>query len=252
MRFTAPADGEYFLRVRDHLNQGAAHYVYRIEVTPVEPRVTLGLVEREQFVDVTLPVPRGNRVAAMVSAQREDFEGELKIDLKNLPPGIAVETIPMPADQTVVPVLLSAAADAKPCGSLVDVIGVHASKDRTIEGRLEQRTLLVRGQNNREVWSHRADRMATAVTESVPFRIDIVEPKVPLVQSGSMALKVVAKREELKGPITLHALWSAGGVLAASVPLPEEPGPRRDGRLQQAGHLENRRLGGPRSATARC
>lgn len=223
LRFTAPADGEYFLRVRDHLNQGAAHYVYRIEVTPVEPRVTLGLVEREQFVDVTLPVPRGNRVAAMVSAQREDFEGELKIDLKNLPPGIAVETIPMPADQTVVPVLLSAAADAKPCGSLVDVIGVHASKDRTIEGRLEQRTLLVRGQNNREVWSHRADRMATAVTESVPFRIDIVEPKVPLVQSGSMALKVVAKREgNFKGPITLRMLYGPPGVSSpASVPLPE-------------------------------
>jgi hypothetical protein len=37
LRFTAPADGEYFVRVYDHLNRGGNSFFYRIEITPVTP-----------------------------------------------------------------------------------------------------------------------------------------------------------------------------------------------------------------------
>ena len=42
---------------------------------------------------------------------------------------------------------------------------------------------------------HDVDRTAVAVTEEAPYSIEVVEPKVPLVQNGSMNLKVVAKRQ---------------------------------------------------------
>lgn len=223
LRFQSPADGEYVVLVSDQLQQGASHYVYRVEVASIEPKLTLGLVERQQFVDVVLPVPAGNRIAAVVSAQREDFEGEVKLELKGLPPGVTAETLPMPGDQTVVPLLLTAPADAKPSGALVDLVGRHESKDRKVEGRLNQKTMLVRGQNNREVWSHQTDRMAVAVAEAVPFRIEIVEPKAPLVQSGSMELKVAAVRQNgFKASITLRMLYNPPGVSApASATIPE-------------------------------
>ena len=54
--------------------------------------------------------------------------------------------------------------------------------------------MLVRGNNNTDVWGHDADRMAVALTNEVPFKIEIVQPKAPLVRNGQMDLKIVATR----------------------------------------------------------
>lgn len=223
LRFQAPADDEYVVSIRDHLGQGAPHYVYRIEITPVAPKLELTLPERKSFVDVTAPVPLGNRLAIMAGAQREGFSGEVNVELRGLPKGITAKTIPMADDRNVVPVLLETAADAPMAGSLVDLVGRHTKDGKTIEGRLLQRTSLVRGQNNREVWNHYTDRMAAAVTEPVPFRLEIVQPKVPLVRNGTMQLKVVAKRDEgFAAPIVLSMLYAPPGVSApVSVTLAE-------------------------------
>jgi hypothetical protein len=71
----------------------------------------------------------------------------------------------------------------------------------------------VRGQNNVLVWGHKANRMATAIAAEAPYKIDIVEPKVPLVRNGSMGLKVVATRKEgFTAPIALRMLYNPPGV----------------------------------------
>jgi hypothetical protein len=84
---------------------------------------------------------------------------------------------------------------------------------KDILGHLSQRTMLVRGQNNRDVWGHDADRMALAVTDPVPFKIDIVQPKVPLVRRGSMDLKITATRQEgFNQPISVRMIYNPPGV----------------------------------------
>ena len=50
-----------------------------------------------------------------------------------------------------------------------------------LEGHLRQRCMLIRGQNNIDVWGHDADRMAVSLGDEAPFKIDIVQPKAPLV-----------------------------------------------------------------------
>ncbi|MEX0713178.1 MAG: PPC domain-containing protein, partial [Pirellulales bacterium] len=213
VRFTAPADDTYLLSVRDHLGQGRGDYAYRVEVVPVQPRLTMGLPERQQYVDVTVSVPQGNRTAFLVSASRADFGGELAIDMGGLPPGVRFEAINMAANQSIVPVLFTAAPDAATSGALVDVVGRHVDPNQNIEGHLEQTTGLARGQNNILVWGHTADRMATAVTAAAPFAIEVVQPKVPLVQNGSMGLKVVATRKEgFTAPISVRMLYNPPGV----------------------------------------
>jgi hypothetical protein len=223
LRFNAPADDEYVISVRDHLGSGGADYAYRVELTPVEPRLTLGLPERQQYVDVTVSVPRGNRTALLVSAARADFGGELKVDINDMPAGLALETVPMAANQTMVPVLLAAQPEAALAGSLADVVGRPVDEKIKVEGHILQDTLLVRGQNNRKVWGHEAYRMALAVTEEAPFAIEVVQPKVPLVRNGAMALKVVAKRKEgFTAPIAVRMLYNPAGVgSASSTQIPE-------------------------------
>ena len=51
----------------------------------------------------------------------------------------------------------------QPAGALVDIIGKPADPKLDVVGQLDQRTMLVRGQNNIDVWGHNADRMATVV-----------------------------------------------------------------------------------------
>jgi hypothetical protein len=222
IRFTAPADGEYLVSVRDHLGGGGPTYVYAVEVSAPQPVLSLGLPERVQYVPVTLSVPQGNRMALLVSAARADFSAQLQLDVQGLPAGMTVQTVPWPADQSMVPVLFSAAVDAPKAGGLVDVIGRPVDDEPPVTGHLRQRTMLVRGQNNIDVWGHDADRMAAAVTGAVPFRIDVVEPKVPLVRYGAMQLKVVASRTEGFGdPIQVQLLNTPAGVGAsASVSIP--------------------------------
>jgi hypothetical protein len=213
LRFAVPADGNYMISVRDHLNKGRADYAYRVQVQTVLPALTMGLPERRQYFDITTSVPQGNRLAILVSAQRKDFGGELALDMKGLPAGLTYETVPMAANQNQVPVLFTAAPGATLAGALVDVVGRPADSKIAVEGHLEQVTGLVRGQNNILVWGHTAHRMAAAITAEAPFKIDIVEPKVPLVRNGSMGLKVMATRKEgFTGPISVRMLYNPPGV----------------------------------------
>ncbi|HEX7378437.1 MAG TPA: PPC domain-containing protein [Pirellulales bacterium] len=213
LRFNPPADGNYLVSVRDHLSKGGVAYSYRVQIEPVKPKLTLGLPERRQYFDITTSVPQGNRMAILVSAQRKDFGGELAVDMRDLPAGLTFETVPMAANQSQVPVLFTAAPGATLAGALVDVVGRPTDAKLQVEGHMEQVTGLVRGQNNIMVWGHKAHRMAAAITAEAPFKIDIVEPKVPLVRNGSMGLKVVATRKEgFTAPISLRMLYNPPGV----------------------------------------
>lgn len=213
VRFGAPADGDYYARIQDQLKSGGPNYVYRIEIVPVQPALTMGLPERQQYIPNTLVVPKGNRMALMVSASRANFGGAIDVAFNGLPPGIAVETFQMAADRGDIPVLFTAAADAAPAGALVDITGKCADPNVPVVGHLKQRTMLVRGQNNIDVWGHDADRMGTVLTDEIPFKIEVVQPKAPLARSGSMNLKVVATRKEgFTAPISVFFLFNPPGV----------------------------------------
>ncbi len=222
LRFQAPEDDEYRLVIRDQLSDGAPDFVYRLEVSPVVPALTLSLPERIQYVPVTVSVPRNNRMAVMVNAARTDFGGALTLAWEGLPAGMIAEPVTMAADATGVPVLLSAAADAPRGGALADLIGRPVDPNVSVVGHLQQRTMLVRGQNNVDVWGHDATRAAVAVTQEAPFSIEIVQPQVPIVRNGAMQLKVVAKRQEgFNEPIAVYLLYNPPGIgSSGSVSIP--------------------------------
>jgi hypothetical protein len=218
LRFAVPADGDYQIELYDHRRRGGPSFVYRVEVAPVQPRLVMYLPERERYVSTALAVPRGNRMALMVGARRSDFGGLVQMQFNGLPAGVSAQAIPVPADRSEAPVLFTAAEDAQLSGALVDIVGRVAEGNPEVEGHLDQRTMLVRGQNNRDVWGHDSDRMAAVVTQEVPVKIDIVQPRAPLVRNGSMQLKVVATRQEgFTDPIAVRMLYNPPGVASAGV-----------------------------------
>jgi hypothetical protein len=224
VRFGAPADGDYYAVVQDQLKAGGPNYVYRVEITPVVAALTMALPERQQYIPNTLTVHKGNRMALMVSSQRANVGGPIDLSFAGLPAGMTAETMQVRADQSDVPVLFTTTADAAPAGALVDIVGKLADpKQAPLEGHLRQRCMLVRGQNNIDVWGHDADRMAVSLGDEVPFKIDIVQPKAPLVRNGSMNLKIVATRKEgFKAAISVFMLYNPPGVSSSgSVSIPE-------------------------------
>ncbi len=226
LRFTVPADGNYVVRVSDHLQRGGPDFVYRVEIEPAAAALTLGIprVERYGQYRQTVSVPRGNRFATLVSASRANFGGDLVLEETALPDGIHITADPMPANLNVMPVLFEAAADAPLGGKLVDFTARHADASQNIRGGFLNQADLVLGPPNQSVYRRcEVDRLAMAVVEHIPFKLEIVEPKVPLVRDGSLELKIIVQRDEgFTAPISVQFPFRPPGVgTVPSVTIPE-------------------------------
>src|SRR5438309_3532460 len=145
-RFAAPADGEYVISVTDHLGKGGPNYFYRIEFTPVKPRLTFSIPKVDIFgysqERQTIAVPRGNRFACLLVGNRFDFGGDLVLGAEGLPKGLTMANENMLASLNVTPVVFEAAADAPVAGTLANIIGKHADPKVSISGGFDQDVIL--------------------------------------------------------------------------------------------------------------
>lgn len=221
-RFTAPNDGEYVLSIQDHLGKGGADFVYRIAFEPVVPSlyVTIPKVDGNNAQNQdrqSVAVPRGGRMACLLYTPRSNFGGDLILEGKGLPRGVKMNADTVAGMVDVTPVVFEAAADAPLAGSLCDLEARHADPNVKISGGYRQHVDLVYIQNVGGFTSMTLPKAAVAVTEEVPFKVSVVEPKVPLVQNGSMNLKIVAERKEgFTQPISVYMMWNPPGIGSAS------------------------------------
>ncbi|MBI1785484.1 pre-peptidase C-terminal domain-containing protein, partial [Candidatus Sumerlaeota bacterium] len=212
-RFTIPDDGIYCAFVKDHLDNGSPMHFYRLEITPVEPALDLVayIPGRQDLQSMSIPV--GNRNAMMLSVRRKDLGGAMKLLTENLPPGISVEMTDAADGVSEIPILLTADAATTTSGRLVDFQGKPADENVKAAGHINQNVELVRIQNNIPIMIHNQKEMPMAVTQPIPFKIEIIEPKVPIVKNGVMNLMVKATRAEgFANPIDLRFLWNPPGV----------------------------------------
>lgn len=225
MRVTLAEDGTQTVYVNDHLSRGGQTFAYRIEVSPVTPSLSFSTnmgAGNFTFEPANMTVCAGNHNFMLVNIARAEFDGPLSLTFDGLPQGVTADFDPIVAGQTVVPVVLTAAADAPVAGSLVAFNGKLEQEGTNITGGLKQDVVLTSGDNQVVFQARRVERLATAVGEAAPFSIEIVQPKVPLVQNGTMNLKIVAKRNEgFTAPINLRTLWVPSGVGAGNADIPE-------------------------------
>lgn len=224
LRWQVPEDGNYYIRVTDHLGQGGDTYVYRVEMTPVKPLLTINIprVERYGQTRQTVVIPQGNRYGAIIQANRADFGGPIELLQKNLIPGVTMIARPMHPSTTVMPVVFEAKADAPLNGSAVDLRAKLSDPKQStaVEGGFENNADFVLGEPNAAVFiSGNVHKLAMAVTEKVPYHLEIVQPKVPLVRAGTMNVKVVVHRDKgFDAPLTLlfpfnpPSVGSAGSI----------------------------------------
>lgn len=215
-RFVVPEDGEYAIRVMDHLGRGGEDYVYRVEFQPVKPSLSLGIprVTRYQQDRQRIYVAKGNRLGAVISASRQNFGGDLVLEDLNLPAGVNVVSGPMKAAVATMPVVFEAASDAERSGMLVDFRARLADESKKINGRFENRADFVIGQPGQSLYAWKdVERLPVVVIDELPFKVDVVQPNVPIVRDGSMQVKVVVtKREGWDEDITLQFPFRPPGI----------------------------------------
>jgi hypothetical protein len=219
-RATLPEDGTYLLSIRDHRMRGGDTFAYRIEAETVQRHLELRILENEP---ACISVPQGNRAFLLTQVVRQDFDGPVKLEFAGLPDGVAAQCGVVPAGITTWPVVLSATPEAPVSGMLVDMKASLEPQDAAspVKGHLNQEVVLIYGANKVVFLANQADKLATAVTEPAPFSIEVAQPKVPLVRSGNIKLKVKATRAEgFAEPIDLRVPWVPTGIGAGTAQIP--------------------------------
>ena len=219
IRFNVPNDGEFLIKVTDHLGNGGPDYTYRVEVAPIEPALSIYIADTARYDTQTrksIVVARGNRFASLMTVRRiNGVNGDLELDAQSLPTGLFMKSDGCPSGQTTFPVVFEAKADAPIGGRLLDLgIKTTDAKDaKTIRGGIWQNYDLVQNGNDGVYYATWSDKIAVAVVEELPFKINLVEPKMPLVQNGSMDLKIVAERMPgFDEPINVRMIYNPPGV----------------------------------------
>ena len=199
VEFNPPADGDYYIRIFDHLKRGKPDFVYRLEISRVKPKLTLGIKRNDRYSQKrqTIAVPQGSRFAVLVEAKRKNFAGEIELLSDNLPDGITMVARPMMANLSLMPVVFEAKPDAPLGGALVDFRGKLKKENTDVVGSFENNADFVLGRpNNSLYYSCKVDKLAFAVIKKLPFRLEIVQPKSPMVRDGSKSIKIIAHRDE--------------------------------------------------------
>ena len=218
LRWKAPADGEFFLQVNDHLLRGGPTYAYRVEISPIAPRITAWLPEMVQNSNQerrAIVVPKGNRYASLVRIRRQDVGGDLTLVPEGLPAGITVQAGTMDKSVDTIPMVFEAAADAALSAQqfVFKPTLVEPPKEITVKTGVENPVDVAENGNQQSFYAIRESYLPVAITEEVPVKIELIQPKVPILQSGTMNLKIVAQRKEgFKAPINLALLYTPPGM----------------------------------------
>lgn len=213
LKFSPSTDGDYLVVVKDQLNHGGPDYVYRVEITTTQPSLSLSIPQVARNDSQTrqyIVVPRGNRFATLISARRNDVNGDLNLGIEDLPTGVKLVADAMSEKVSAMPMVFEAAGDAPIGGKLLDLTAT--SPDSKVKGLFRHDCELVEGPNNTTFYSTRVDKLCVAVVKEMPFKLRIVESP-PLLQSGSLDLKIVAERAPgFSEPIILKMVWNPPGV----------------------------------------
>lgn len=106
--FTAPADGDYLVRIADVRDQGGDAYQYELLVRAPRPDFQFKL----NAADLAINAGSGKEFS-VVAERSDDFEGEIRIDVDGLPPGFHVSTpLTIQAGQNTAYGTITADADA--------------------------------------------------------------------------------------------------------------------------------------------
>ena len=187
--FTAPEEGQYYVVVRDVVQHGGPAYVYRIEISQLQPELQL-------TSDIgRMAIPQNNWQPLPVSVTRKRFSGPVQLALVGAPEGMRLELpeVSAVANSSVarlhvassVPaglytIQLSGTAEASPELELTAVATTQPLIDRVPTGRGPHGEPFELREDQRRLPQSLTNRIAVLVTPPSPFDFQLTDPLVVL------------------------------------------------------------------------
>ncbi|MEO1995760.1 MAG: hypothetical protein ABGZ17_10845, partial [Planctomycetaceae bacterium] len=219
LSLTAPADGNFYLHVREIVRRGGPAYAYRIEVERRTPRLTLtsqvGRMAIPQQTWQPLPLTLG----------RTDYQGPLELTLSGAPPGVTLDPTRIAAGQTSITPRLHISTDA-PQGvyslqvhvrGLNESVAVSTSArtfpliDRRPTGRGPHGEAFELREDQRRLPPSLTDRIALVILPPAPFDFAVRPEHVVLPRYWNTDFELETKFQgDFQGPVTFIA---RGGTL---------------------------------------
>ena len=219
LHFEAPADGTYFLRLRDVRGLEGERFAYRLTVREPEPDYSVA------FDPKSFNIPRGGRVSVTVTAERKDgFNGPIDVEFVDLPEGLTSTPSRIPADSDTTVLMIAAAPDAS--------LDTYKARLRTLEPKpapyevsgVAALTLAARGSIDGRVVAHEAERMDPLDVIALAPQPDLVVTtsveRVELPAGGDVRLTVeVERRNGFTGRVPISVMNLPHGVRVDDIGL---------------------------------
>ena len=144
LEFTVPEDGTYLVALRDSRGQEGADHPYRLTIREPAPDFRMELPARRSGRILSnagdsnyFNLPAGGRLTVDVAVYRRDgFDGEVRVQMENLPPGVSARNAVVPAGADSTLILLEASRKASFAPTRVKITG-----RAEVDGREVVRTL---------------------------------------------------------------------------------------------------------------
>lgn len=222
LRWTAPADGEFHLAIRDRIaSRGDARFAYRIRVTDSrQPAFTLSSSTE------TLNVERGKTANIKVVLDRSPgFKEPVELALEGLPVGVTVAsptpTVVIAANQKEIQVTLKAEVDARVTTVPVKIIGRAKVGDRDVTAEASFHP--INPEPGRLAVLDNTGRLWVAVAVPTPFKfVGVFETKY-IPRGAVFVRRYRIDRNGFDGPLQVQLADRQGrhlqGVTAAPVTI---------------------------------
>lgn len=205
--FTPASEGPFTIRVRDQRGQGGPGFFYRVEISEDQPFLETFLPRPNRLSQTgqVIVVPKGGRVLAGIGVRRSGSEGNAKVEATGLPDGVSMESQAARPGIYLMPTLFEARADTPLAGTLCP-LKVTDTTYPGLTGSFRQVVDLVAGPADSIYQAVELDKLAVTVVPELPFSVDLVAPKAPLLVDGQLYLKVIVNRKPgFDGPVEVTA-----------------------------------------------
>ncbi|MFO1064046.1 MAG: PPC domain-containing protein [Pirellulales bacterium] len=218
--WTAPADGAFFIELRDVHLRGGAGFAYALQVTKSEPYFQL-------FTDTDkTPIAPGTSGALFVRAERKNgFDGEIQLSVTGLSAGVEAHCGRILAGKAQDGcIVFTAAADAAPTAAPIRIIGTAMlpqsegpAKERKAVAHIYQEIYQPGG--GRGHWP--VEEHVVAVTAPADIRgVGVGTTDIHLKAGGSAAIEIELQRAEgFDKNVVLEVTYShLGTIFGNSLP----------------------------------
>jgi hypothetical protein len=211
--FTAPADGEYFVAVRDLYFQqrGDARFTYRLSLRRPTPDFRLVAVPNHEIQPDGTVLRRGGSEKLDVLLFRNDgFDGPVTVEARRLPTGVSGAPVVIGPGKTSAPLVFTAAADAPDWAGAIELVGTAEIAGRPV-ARIARAGGLVWPTVNTPGIARMADEVALAVRSAPPFALSAAPARIEAAPGSKTTIAVKVSRA---------AHWNDSVQLSAYDPPP--------------------------------